>query len=445
MTVRADLEGYAAALDDLALRLDVCAETVGRQLAALGTAASTLDVSWEGVLPGITSLHVNYYLDSMSPAPTVVAEVASSLRSWAKRARTLAADAPTGDEDVVDPTGRFPTMEELTEVAWKAACDGAIDDVTPALQAITELCGFHYSRASDEPYDPGQIARLRRAGLPVLELFLPPDRVPFADELWGSDRSPFDLDLARLAKDAYDYDGWYDPDRVIGDGWRRVPPWELPDGLDLDDFEDSNGFRAALYTDDNGNYVVAYAGTDVGSPRDWWADLVQGGGLTTGQYDDALSLAEQVRAAYGDDVAFTGHSLGGGLATAASMATGAPAVVFNSAGVNDEYRENLGVDADALDDQIRHYHTDADVLTFLQELTPVNDSVGTQYVIESSGNPLNDHSQAQLIEAMENDEIHVEVEPMMPTPHHQLPEPGGGPTEPPVPSPGPSPEPLPVP
>ena len=102
----------------------------------------------------------------------------------------------------------------------------------------------------------------------------------------------------------------------------------------------SSGFQAHLYRPiDGGRPILAFAGTDDG--LDVVDDLLQGIGLVPRQYDQALELAERVRAEYGDSVLFTGHSLGGGLATYAGMHTGTETMTFNSAGLS--WRARLGI------------------------------------------------------------------------------------------------------
>lgn len=77
--------------------------------------------------------------------------------------------------------------------------------------------------------------------------------------------------------------------------------------------------------------MVAFRGTE-GSLADWWNNIRQGTGAGSSQYSQAVDLAQQVHAATGGNVVFVGHSLGGGLATAAAAATGGRAVIFNAAG-----------------------------------------------------------------------------------------------------------------
>lgn len=98
-----------------------------------------------------------------------------------------------------------------------------------------------------------------------------------------------------------------------------------------------SGFDAAIYRNDQGQYVVAFRGTDQWfgpEGADIKANDGQALGLTTEQYQQAILLAKRAVEAFGKgNVIFTGHSLGGGLASAAMLATGAPGVTFNAAGL----------------------------------------------------------------------------------------------------------------
>src|SRR3546814_19765095 len=105
----------------------------------------------------------------------------------------------------------------------------------------------------------------------------------------------------------------------------------------------SNGFDAAIYQNDQGQYVVAYRGTDnwgVANPGDADDNALQGMGFETGQYSDAIALAQRAEQVFGEgNVVVTGHSLGGGLASAAALATGASGATFHAAGLSNETLE----------------------------------------------------------------------------------------------------------
>ncbi len=100
------------------------------------------------------------------------------------------------------------------------------------------------------------------------------------------------------------------------------------------------GLRSAVYEHrlKNGEvdeYAMAFAGTDKYSVADWANNVVQLAGLSP-QYYDAISKAKDVHTLVGGaELTFVGHSLGGGEATAASMATGDASITFNPAAVTD--------------------------------------------------------------------------------------------------------------
>ena len=142
----------------------------------------------------------------------------------------------------------------------------------------------------------------------------------------------------------------------------------------------SEGFDATIYQNDQGQYVVAYRGTDdwgLAPSGDADDNALQGLGFETGQYKDAVALAEAAHRAFGDgNVAFTGHSLGGGLASAAALAVDASAVTFNAAGLSNETLRDLGLNPNAArseladSGQVRRYVVNGDPLTLAQQDVP---------------------------------------------------------------------------
>jgi hypothetical protein len=120
------------------------------------------------------------------------------------------------------------------------------------------------------------------------------------------------------------------------DGWRVAGQEDLdrlrltPDLLERSD----SSFRARVYVSDEGGetkYVVAFRGSATG--EDWLNNGKQAIGATSEHYDKALRIGQRL-AAVGADVTLTGHSLGGGMASAAALASGHEADTFNAAGLH---------------------------------------------------------------------------------------------------------------
>lgn len=198
----------------------------------------------------------------------------------------------------------------------------------------------------------------------------------FDAQVRGQQPKPIDEQLAKLAQDVYELP---DPNAAQPkniDGWTRLDDSQLrAAGIDPASLEDpSTGFRAAIYQNEAGQKVLAFAGTDPTSGKDWLANGQQAAGLPAAQYDEAVALATKAKAAFGDDLVITGHSLGGGLASVASVATNSAAVTFNASGVNNETLKRYVPDGDpaalkqqAADGLVRRYAVDGDILTGEQE------------------------------------------------------------------------------
>jgi hypothetical protein len=115
---------------------------------------------------------------------------------------------------------------------------------------------------------------------------------------------------------------------------------------------DASGFRAEIYLPDSKvlgpgyKPVLAFKGssgevmTSHGLRDTTAEDFVannfpQAAGLQTDYYDRAMGLAVQLKQK-GMDFELTGHSLAGGMASAASVVTGMPATTYNAAGLHPE-------------------------------------------------------------------------------------------------------------
>ena len=141
-----------------------------------------------------------------------------------------------------------------------------------------------------------------------------------------------------------------------------------------------------------------------------------GGFVPSPQAMAAVRLAEALQSTpYGDQVVYTGHSLGGRLASVAGMVSGSPAVTFNAAGVSDPMVAYLagmrGITPEQLHAEmnggtVRGYQTTDDPLTDAQENVPflndtMHDAPGTQHTLPGKvGSWLGGHDMAPLIESM---------------------------------------------
>lgn len=216
----------------------------------------------------------------------------------------------------------------------------------------------------------------------------------FDGQVRGMQPRAVDADLMRLSQAAYN------PSVQQVGKWTRVSDEQLrKDGIDPAMLQNStSGFKAAVFTDPQGNHVVAFAGTDTKNKVDLLKDAVtdvgQGLGVPfSGQYRQAVDLARQANQAYGGKVVMTGHSLGGGLAATAAMATGHSAVTFNAAGVHNDTLLSVGLNPlstklQAASGQVRAYSVAGEVLTTTQVASPgLPDAMGTPILLKDPKPP----------------------------------------------------------
>ncbi len=211
------------------------------------------------------------------------------------------------------------------------------------------------------------------------------------------------------------------PEDLPNYGLRLVSREELQEwGLNaaqVQAFNSSNGggsgLKMALYQDYTRgprDYILAFAGTDFETPKDWVSNILNGIRQLSPQYVYAVGAAnklfkvntpsEGVIGKYFDSIQFAGHSLGGGLASAASVWTGGKAYTFNAAGLHiqtiknlqyhykfmetgsfDEYENQLSRYAQA-GDYITAYYNESDILSTLQDgITILPSAIGTREIL----------------------------------------------------------------
>jgi len=159
---------------------------------------------------------------------------------------------------------------------------------------------------------------------------------PAQTALTRLERNNVAVERAKLSKHVYRSDEV--PPVEEPEGWHMLRGEELADkGVSPEMLLDpSSGFKAALYKSSferPPKLVIAFAGTE--DKKDGIADLRQGVGLKEKQYNQAMDLAKAVAKEVDPlDIETTGHSLGGGLASAATVVTGTKGYTFNAAGLH---------------------------------------------------------------------------------------------------------------
>jgi RHS repeat-associated protein len=135
------------------------------------------------------------------------------------------------------------------------------------------------------------------------------------------------------------YNAGYDAHKMKNLGEVDPAQLNLPPGWKFKMFfrnsEESNLDYAVFINESRNIRVMSMVGTQ--TMGDWKDNFLQGLGLRSKQYMVAIREAfvqKNIASIDGYSFVLNGHSLGGGLASAASAATGAPAAIFNAAGVN---------------------------------------------------------------------------------------------------------------
>ena len=177
----------------------------------------------------------------------------------------------------------------------------------------------------------------------------------------ASDAAPGNPPYKKEANGSYDYDPKVDPtfnqqledrakladiayDKSVAQARAETPAgWTLEGPGSYFNRETGEAASAYLFRNNNtGQYVLAFPGTKITNLADSATNFAQGAGLESPEYSGAMKLAASVfndlkgqKHVGRDDLEVVGHSLGGGLATAAAVANGLKATVFNPAGVHD--------------------------------------------------------------------------------------------------------------
>ncbi len=159
--------------------------------------------------------------------------------------------------------------------------------------------------------------------------------------------------------------------------------------LKINEFNtDGSGFYAQLYKNDStGEYILAFKGSDapksefklfdfvnpvslgtgivtgridLNDSKDWiWTNVAQGLGFPNKQYINAQGLGRimaDLRDKNGYNFTTVGHSLGGGLASVASLESGCQAFTYNQAELTHRTVKELGLESEITNHRIIAYH-----------------------------------------------------------------------------------------
>ncbi|WP_063900215.1 PAAR-like domain-containing protein [Burkholderia pseudomultivorans] len=215
------------------------------------------------------------------------------------------------------------------------------------------------------------------------------------------------VEKARLSENLYH------PETGAPEGWKNVSddPKQLGQfGLRSSDLTIPNTkFRAQVYEPDPDVFgtdmkpQVVFKGTKPTSASDWSNNLAQGQNKDSAYYKQAVAIGQKLLRS-GMDAEIAGHSLGGGLASAASGTSGLAATTFNAAGLNPGTIAKYG--ATPITSDIQAYRVDGEILTGLQEKSflksQMPSAVGTPHMVPGTGwNPISRHGMNQMIDGIE--------------------------------------------
>src|ERR1051325_6755568 len=148
----------------------------------------------------------------------------------------------------------------------------------------------------------------------------------------------------------------------------------------------TTGYFGALYqnsnTEDpqNPRFIYANRGTEGGMDglKDWLNNDRQALGFSAPQFEQGVKIGRQLSDALGDQLSFTGHSLGGALAAAQALATGRTAITFNAEGLSNGTVRRFNLDTTNASKQITAFNINGELLSRLQD-NPLSSAVMTMY------------------------------------------------------------------
>ena len=160
-------------------------------------------------------------------------------------------------------------------------------------------------------------------------------------------------------------------------------------GLGLSDINEGSFHAEIFYDKKNDEYIVSFAGTDFTSAGDWLSNFEQELGFSAFQYEKAVRLAELIAEMLPPDrVTFVGHSLGGGLATAAAGTGAGNAVVFNPAALTQDSADRLNIEYESSASNTTIFSVDGELLSDVQtNIGFTNEPPGNVHIMRRPGFP----------------------------------------------------------
>ncbi len=294
--------------------------------------------------------------------------------------------ANAGSSEMAPVTGDLPDMQEASILS--AAGRAARGAVSAAFNVVKDGIGILVSAAGGIL---GAIFGAAYGYQPGMPKEMIPDSVKDAAQA---------ADLAYIETRDTQFGAWqeigFDADGLDTEGL----------GLPQELFENKDeSYYAKLFKNrETDDYIIAFRGTD--EKVDWKHNLAQGAGLKSAQYETTMDLARQAKKATGGNLSFAGHSLGGGLASAAATSTGLAATTFNAAGLNPKTVTGyLKTDILPNANQVDAFFIKGDVLSAVQDTFQdvlVKGAVGNRIPLDNSGfrSPLARHGMDTVGEAI---------------------------------------------
>jgi len=273
-------------------------------------------------------------------------------------------------------------------------CVGPPDAIAAGSPTVL-ICGMPAARMGDATMHGGTVA----SGAPNVLIGVsgnaaPPPLSPvlvlliclqLAQNLAEMEQAREDMELA--------YASYMDEDFELPGGWERASDDDLRDlglidanGDNLTRIEGSD-FRADVFArpdpnnmPDGKEYTIAFRGTTNFAPwsSDSRANAGQAMGRETAYYSRAIEIGERAALLSPGPTRIVGHSLGGGMASAAAGAGGFEANTFNAAGLHDNTIAQLQRNDEA---QVTAYYVEGEALSVSQDSTGLPEAAGERRVL----------------------------------------------------------------